>query len=553
MKKLVYSIILAVSIIGTSCEYEFTDEPVDFYSTGDIMKDSTFVMGFVDDLYNTLPDGYNRLGGNSMIASTTDEAVESGIYTEAEYMALGVWSATNVRDDAWNSSYIAIRKANVFLNEISPAIPDRVFRSDKTIDLLVGQSYFLRAFFYFELVKRYGGVPLITDVLSLENELNISRNSYDECISFITSECDKAAAVLPVAWSDPAVNFGKATKGAALALKSKVLLYAASPLFNDPSKPTGMVEHGAYSNEKWQQAAQASFDVINLKTYQLHTSFEAFFTILNNNKEIVFSKMTRRNNNVERLNGPTGFTNGKGGSAPSLNFVDAFQMSDGSSFDRSNPSHAQDPFKNRDPRFYASVLYNGESWMGSVIETFEGGKDVSSVNSTKTGFYLKKFMSESAIWFGGTTGETFHCFPYIRYAEILLNYAEAMNEFYGPEFTGTYGLSALGAVNQVRIRAKMPLLAAGLIKEQMREKIQYERKIELAFEEHRHFDLRRWKLAESVLGEPIYGLKITSNNGSYTYQRTIVQNRVFRPEMYLYPIPQSEINRISGLVQNTGW
>lgn len=163
-------------------------------------------------------------------------------------------------------------------------------------------------------------------------------------------------------------------------------------------------------------------------------------------------------------------------------------------------------------------------------------------------------MSEDAQWFGGTPGSTIHCFPFIRYAEILLNFAEAMNEANGPENAGTFGLTALSAVNQVRTRAQVPLLPSGLSKEVMREKIQHERQIELAFEEHRHLDIRRWKLAESVFGKPVYGLKILSNEGNkFTYERKIVQNRVFRAEMYLYPIPQSEINRNSSLVQNSGW
>ena len=141
-------------------------------------------------------------------------------------------------------------------------------------------------------------------------------------------------------------------------------------------------------------------------------------------------------------------------SCPSLDLVDAYQMTDGSSFDWDNPVHAQDPFLNREPRFYASVLYNGASWMGSVIQTYEGGKDMGNVNSTKTGFYLKKFMSEDAQWFGGTPGSTFHCFPFIRYAEILLNYAEAMNEAFGPENAGSFGMTALTAINHGACQGK---------------------------------------------------------------------------------------------------
>lgn len=554
MKKIIYSLIFAICILGMSCESKFNDLPQDYYDINDVLTDSVFVIGVVNDIYYALPAGYNRLGGSSMIASTTDEAVQSGNTTEAQYMALGSWSASTLRDDAWSSSYAAIRKVNVFLNEIYPEIPEKLFRSDRTVELLVGQSYFLRAFFYFELVKRYGGVPILTEVLGIGDGTGIGRDTYDDCISYIVEQCDNAAAILPPAWANPANDFGKATKGAALALKARTLLYAASPLFNDPLNPESTVEHGAYSVGKWQKAAQAAYDVISLNTYQLFNNYTTFFTILNNNKEIIFSKMSSRNNNVEMLNGPTGFTDGNGGSCPTLDLVDAYQMANGSVFDWTNPAHSQNPFLNREPRFYASVLYNGASWMGSTIQTYEGGKDLGNVNSTKTGFYLKKFMSEDAKWFGGTPGSTIHCFPFIRYAEILLNFAEAMNEANGPENAGTFGLTALSAVNQVRTRAQVPLLPTGLTKAEMREKIQHERQIELAFEEHRHLDIRRWKLAGSVFGKAVHGLKIIANqDGSFTYERKVAQNRVFRAEMYLYPIPQSEINRNSSLVQNQGW
>lgn len=554
MKRIIYSIIFGICILGISCENKFDDLPQDYYNIDDILTDSVFVIGIINDIYYALPDGYNRLGGNSMIASTTDEAVQSGNASEAQFMALGVWSASILRDDAWSSSYAAIRKANLFLNEIYPKIPDKLFRSDRTVELLVGQSYFLRAFFYFELVKRYGGVPIITEVLGIGDGTDIGRNNYDDCISFIVEQCNEAAAILPVTWGNAAIDFGRATKGAALALKSRTLLYAASPLYNDPSKPGNAVDHGAFSEEKWQTAAQAAYDVINMGIYQLSNNYATFFTTLDGNKEIIFNKMDERNNDIERLNGPTGFTNGAGGSCPSLDLVDSYQMTNGSAFDWNNPVHAQNPFLNREQRFYVSVLYNGANWMGTKIQTYEGGKDLGNVNSTKTGFYMRKFMSEDARWFGGSIGTTLHCFPFIRYAEILLNFAEAMNEASdNPETTGTIGLSSLSAINMVRARAGVPLLPTGLTKDAMRDKIQHERQIELAFEEHRHLDIRRWKIAESVLEEPVSGLKITNNDGTFTYERKVAQNRIFRSEMYLYPIPQSEINRNSSLVQNTGW
>ncbi|MDX9881775.1 MAG: RagB/SusD family nutrient uptake outer membrane protein [Prolixibacteraceae bacterium] len=554
MKKTIHILIFAViSLFWAACEDNINDMPQDYLDVNDLLTDTTYVIGFVDDIYGSVPNGYNRLKGNSMIASSSDEAVESGINSEAENMALGIWSAANTHDDVWYAMYEGIRKTNVFLEEIHPSVPDGLFRSANTVNLLRGQAYFFRALFHFELVKRYGGVPIVTEVLKAGEGADLSRDNYDNCIAFIVDQCDQAAGILPVEWPSATVNFGRVTKGAALALKARALLYAASPLFNDPSKTENSPEHGAYNAAKWQTAAQAANEVIALGYYNLFANYQNFFTTLNNNKEIIFLRMAAQNNEVEKLNGPSGYTGGGGGSCPTLDLVESFRMSDGSSFDWNNPAHAANPFANREPRFYATVLYNGATWMGDVIDTYEGGNDLGSSNSTKTGFYLKKFMSESARWFGGSTGNTYHCFPLFRYAETLLNFAEAMNEANGPSNAGSFSMNAVTALNMVRSRGGIPAVDTGVSKDELRELIRYERRIELAFEEHRHLDLRRWKIAQSILNQPVKGLKIVAENGGYSYQPKVAQVRVFRPEMYLYPLPKTEINRSNSLLQNSGW
>jgi starch-binding outer membrane protein, SusD/RagB family len=555
MKKIINIFLLAlVGLIYTSCENSINDMPQDYLDVNDILTDSTYVIGFVDDMYGPLPTGYSRLGGTSMIASATDEAVESPGNTEAEYMALGVWAASNTRDDVWATMYNAIRKTNVFLNEVQPNIPQSLFKSENTVKLLTGQTYFMRALFHFELVKRYGGIPIVTKVFKAGEGTDVARDKYDDCIKFIVDECDKAAAILPVEWPVATLDFGRITKGAALALKSRALLYAASPLFNDSQKPENTIEHGAYDPNKWALAASAANDVIALNYYQLFANYQNFFITINNNKEIVLVKMAAQNNTVEKLNGPSGYTGGGGGSCPTLDLVNSYLMNDGSKFDWNNPAHASDPFLNREPRFYASILYNGVGWMGDVIDTYDGGNDLGTANSTRTGFYMKKFMSESAKFFGGTTGNTYHCFPLFRYAEVLLNYAEAQNEANGPTILGNNQITALAALNQVRARAGLPAISTSVTKEEFKVIVRDERKIELAYEEHRHLDLRRWKIASDVLNKPVKGLKIIKNiDGSYTYQPFDAQNRVFEPKMYLYPIPQNEINRNKSLVQNNGW
>ncbi len=555
MKRILYILLIAVSsVLWTSCEYSIDDVPLYFLGVDDIVSDSMFTIGFVEDMYGSLPKGYSRLEGTSMISSTTDEAVESGRYTEAEKMALGAWSASDTHDDAWGTMYAAIRKTNVFLDEIYPAIPEGLFNSQRTVELLKGQAYFFRALFHFELVKRYGGVPIVTTVLKAGDGTNTPRDTYDDCVSFIVAECDRAANILPVEWSNASVDFGRITKGAALALKARALLYAASPLFNDATKSENTLEHGAYDVDKWKQAAQAAHEVMALNYYQLYYSYQGFFTNISNNKEIILLRMEGQNNTVERLNGPSGFTDGGGGACPTLDLVNSYAMADGSDFDWNDPIQAAHPFENREVRFYASVLSNGDSWMGEVIDTYEGGDDMGSINSSKTGFYLKKFMSENARWFGGYTGGTYHCFSSFRYAEVLLNYAEAMNEAFGPSDPETFTKTAVAALNEVRLRAGLSGIDANIEKEALRDIIRRERKVELAFEEHRHLDLRRWKVASEVLNTPVKGLKIIKNeDGTFSYQPQVAQSRVFKPEMYLYPIPQNEINRNSKLVQNTGW
>lgn len=552
-----YIAIIISLMIYTSCTEDINDSPLDFHEISTVFEDSIYIRQFVNASYNHLPDGYNRLNGNSMLASATDEAVHSADYSGANELAKGNWGPGSNPDNSWNGNYAGIRKVNDFFHNLLPNIPEKVFKSQGSLDQIVGAAYFLRAMFYFELVKRYGGVPIITQKLEADSESNIPRNTIDECMDYIVSQCDSAAKLLPIKYPNNNQNdLGRATKGAALALKARAMLYAASPLYNNPGESEDTYFHGAYDAQKWAQAAEAANEVIALNEYSLFPNYAGFFTILAGNNEIILSKMRGPNNNVEQDNGPTGLTNGKGGTGPSLNLVNAYQMADGTSFNWSNPAMAADPFANRDPRFYSSILYNQSTWMGSTVDTYLSGDDLLSTNSTKTSFYIRKFLDENAKWFG-QTGNTYHCFPIIRYAEVLLNYAEAMNEAYGPESDPQgYGLTAKVAVEMIRSRAGLSPyeLASGLSQGDMREVVRHERRIELAFEEHRFFDVRRWKTAEVVLGETIEGLRIADNgDGSFGYEIIEVEDRVFTPKMYIYPIPLSEMNRNSALEQSPQW
>ncbi|MFS2552010.1 RagB/SusD family nutrient uptake outer membrane protein [Parabacteroides merdae] len=565
MKKIKIFIAYVSCIIAglSSCSDEDIKEiPVEFTPVHIICGDSTKIVQYVNNVYTFLPDGYNRFDENtSMLASSTDEAVHAVVGSGMQRWGEGGWSPADLLDNPLNKCYTGIRRSFIFEEEILPLVDNNVM-GEFGKKLCLGQIYFLRAYYNLEILKRFGGYPLVKTVLTTSDDLNIPRSTYDECVDYIVDLCGQAAELLPITYATN--QLGRATKGAALALKARTLLYAASPLFNDPTQVDDTFEHGKYDASKWEKAAEAAAAVIKLNTYGLYTDgkgYEDFFYTLDKNNEIILSRMCAAHNDVERLNGPVSITNGEGGTCPSLNLVNDYEMIDGKAFDWNNPEHAANPFANRDPRFEKSILYNGSTWMNNmVVETFTGGKDFTGVKATRTGFYIRKFCNISASW-NAPIGKAFHCFPLLRYGDLLLMYAEAMNEAYGPDTDSKgYGLTARQAVALIRERAGLTgnidlseTVPAGN-REKMRIAIQHERRIELAFEEHRHLDLRRWKLAEQVLNQPVLGLKIDKKeDGTFTYTPQVVESREFTPKMYLYPFPQSEMSRNTNLKQNTGW
>ena len=565
MKKIKIFIAYVSCIIAglSSCSDEDIKEiPVEFTPVHIICGDSTKIVQYVNNVYTFLPDGYNRFDENtSMLASSTDEAVHAVVGSGMQRWGEGGWSPADLLDNPLNKCYTGIRRSFIFEEEILPLVDNNVM-GEFGKKLCLGQIYFLRAYYNLEILKRFGGYPLVKTVLTTSDDLNIPRSTYDECVDYIVDLCGQAAELLPITYATN--QLGRATKGAALALKARTLLYAASPLFNDPTQVDDTFEHGKYDASKWEKAAEAAAAVIKLNTYGLYTDgkgYEDFFYTLDKNNEIILSRMCAAHNDVERLNGPVSITNGEGGTCPSLNLVNDYEMIDGKAFDWNNPEHAANPFANRDPRFEKSILYNGSTWMNNmVVETFTGGKDFTGVKATRTGFYIRKFCNISASW-NAPIGKAFHCFPLLRYGDLLLMYAEAMNEAYGPDTDSKgYGLTARQAVALIRERAGLTgnidlseTVPAGN-REKMRIAIQHERRIELAFEEHRHLDLRRWKLAEQVLNQPVLGLKIDKKeDGTFTYTPQVVESREFTPKMYLYPFPQSEMSRNTNLKQNTDW
>lgn len=505
---------------------------------------------FLSNIYSQLPNGYARFGtrpGFEMLAAITDDAVASDVKSDLYTVAVGGITPTYNPDDNWVAMYAAIRQASLFINNIDVVPlqyqPDRHYWK--------AEARFLRAFFYFQLIQRYGGVPLMGDsVRGVSDNVQIPRSSYAECVNYIISECDAIKDSLRL---DPVdeTNWGRAGRGAAMALKSRVLLYAASPL-NNPDNDLSL----------WKKAADAAEDVMNLKTFALESDFISLF-LTRPNSEVIFS----RNNGpgdgeIEVSNIPVGYegevTAAFGRSSPTQELVDAFAMNNGLPItDPASGYDPENPYLNRDSRFYATIFYNGAQWLGRPVETFEGGLDKpnSTLIQTATGYYCRKFMAKSE----GPRSSTNHVsdFIYFRYAEILLNYAEALNEYSGPSAEIYQQLIAL------RQRAGIQPgpdnlygLKPGMNQEEMRDVIRNERRVELAFEEHRFWDIRRWKIAEKVYNGSLHGVKITvyQGTGRLTYQRiSILQPAFSAPKMYRYPIPYGEVVKGERIVQNEGW
>jgi hypothetical protein len=513
---------------------------------------------FLNTIYADLPNGYNRIGGN-LLDAATDDAVPTEDATTIAAFTNGGYSAISNADNSWAANYASIRKCNLFLQNFYKIN----FKKDPTI-YIQGQYWraenrFLRAMFYYELVKRYGGVPLIGDkVLSLEDDLKLPRNSLDDCVNYVVSECDAVKDSLradPVAITD----YGRITKAVALTLKAKILVLAASPL-NNPSNDIA----------RWRRAKNAAADVIKLNAFSLEPSFSNVFLSRKNN-EVILAYQRNLTTDLEVNNAPVGYVSGtttsRGRTSPTQELVDAFTTIKGLPIttdikSSANPTgyDAANPYANRDPRLEKTVFYNGLSWLSRGVETFDGGRDRpdGAVIKTKTGYYMRKFLGELAT--STAYSNQTHNFPIFRYADVLLMFAEAKNEVDGP---GANTDSVYNYVRDIRKRAGIQAgaspntygVTAGLSAADMRNLIRNERRIEMAFEEQRFWDIRRWKIAETIYNKPLHGIRITKvgNVLNYKIEQLNTPFQFFAPRMYRYAIPYSEIAKNSNLTQNEGY
>ncbi len=524
-------------------------------------------------MFTSMPEGYNSIG-NSWRASATDESEDVNETEFIQDFNTGNWNIYSNPDDAWARNYQGIRKTFDFtsgtdtITFLDLKIPDPVTYNARVSNMKVwrAEAQFLRAFYYFELVKRYGGVPIVDHKISINDDRDylagVKRNTFAECVNYIVRLCDSSSQNLPLKLADVAnAEWGRPTVGAALALKARALTYAASDLYNRPSNNNALIGYTDDKRaERWKEAAIANKAVLNLMSqapYSFQTTYAALFQLkTTRSNEVIFEKRYPASNSFEALNYPIGYQTGRTGTCPSQNLVDAYEMKTGVPFDWNNPLHAADPYANRDPRLLQTVIVNNSIWKGTNVQLWEGGVNGKFLfRASKTGYYLKKYVDETLNLATGQTSAK--QWIYFRLSDIYLNYAEAMNEAFGPSVPDTLKVTALQALNAVRTRTgvAMPAVSAAVTKEEMRERIRKERRVELAFEDHRYWDVRRWMIGENTLGATIRGVKITRDaTGAFKYVPFDLEKRLFLEKMYLYPIPQSEIVKTNGnILQNPGW
>ena len=521
-------------------------------------------------IYNYLPSGFRCVDG-AMMASASDEAEYTLETSSIQMFNVGSWNAKNNPDGgSWWNNFRGIYLVNHFLAnsdnldlEMYRLNPDDIGHEQyqNRLDNIKRWKYearFLRAYFYFELIKRYGGVPVITRPVEIGD--SFPRNTLDSCVNFIVKECDDIAWGLPVKYTEQE-NLGRATRGAVLALKSRVLLYAASDLFNSPEKwASGYANKDLISvkpidrKERWKRAADAAKNVIDLTDagYALSNNYQGVFRSYTD-AEIILARRDGASNDFEKANYPVGYDLGNSGNTPSLNLLDDYEMLDGTAFDWNNKNHAANPYRGRDPRLAFTILSNMTKFNGRPVECWTGGRDGKGVpRATKTGQYLLKYIDPELNLLEGRT--SVHTWVLIRLAEVYLNYIEALNE-YQPAHSD---IKIYYDKIRQREGIKMPELPDGLDQDAVRQKIRHERRIELAFEDHRLLDVRRWMIAadnekgKGVLNIPLRGLEILNRGGVPSYTPIEIEKRNFEPKMYLYPIPQGDLD-IAGWSQNPLW
>lgn len=459
-------------------------------------------------------------------------------------MALSQYAPNN-SPSQWGH-YANIRRANLFIEKVKESSLPEDWKTQR-----LAEARYLRAYYYMLLWMYHGGIPIITDVLNMSeqgDDVFRAKNTAEETFQFIVEECAIIANDLPLQ-----SEAGRATRGAALTLKGWCELVWASPIYNTENE-----------SSRWQVAASTNKAVIDLGVYSLFPDYNTLhFEENNNNVEVIFDKQylggTALGGSREGLQGPWrvgGIQRSWGNVNPTQELVDEYAMANGLPIDDSASGYnPQNPYANREKRFYQSIIYDGSEWLGFEMIKRQGvgspnATDLSDINeATNTGYSLRKGLNPTYA-INGSHRQNSSSFIIFRYAEVLLSYAEAENEANGPE------QSVYDAVNLVRERSELPPLKNGLSKDEMRKAIHKERRVELAFEEKRWYDLIRLRIAEEKLNGVLHAMVIEQEEGKWVYKVVPAPGgqRFFDPaKNYFLPIPQQAIDRNPQLVQNPNY
>lgn len=560
--KYIKSIIAVAGLaLCVSCTDFLDRAPGDSMTAGELFSKIETAEQYLDNAYCYLPDfQYNTedLQGRYKLGGATDEIgfqQASGYQLSPFDINLGSWNPQQfpmMRN--WKDYYGCIRRCNMFIKHYD-LIPEELTTGAATNrkERLLGEAYGLRGYYYFLLFKHWGGVPIITDVLdpgNVESMKGISRASAEETINHIIADMDEAIKHLPAKHDD--ANFGRFTSLVATIVKSQVKLYWASPYWNRDNNLS-----------RWEDAADSANEALKMAENNGHILARFYSDLFNKSgiqSEVIWTKNSEHYECYwwDMYAMPLGY-NAYNVDGPLQEVVDDFEMKssgevpvlgyDANENQIINPNASDfdpsKPWDGRDDRFYSCILYHGATLQGRKIDVSPNGKDDINIGSiNRTQYFTNKYLDQNhnlvthASW-------TYRRFAIMRTAELYLNYAEALNEYDGP----TARVYAL--VNTIRKRADQPDLPTGLNQEQMRERIRHERRIELVFENHRFWDVRRWMIAETVDNGKVHCAKVAAD-GTITYP--VFQNRVFDPSKhYLFPIPQTEIDKNRNLEQNPGW
>lgn len=610
MKKIVFCLL---SLVVFGCNDDFVNtRPLDQLGESTVWTDPSLAEAFVSEIYA----GFGNGGfDEQMNASLTDET----IFT---HPGRNITTITESRSNpaspgwingtlSWGNMYLRIRACNLALSNLEAP----KFTNPVLVDRMKGEVKFLRAYYYQQLIRYFGAVPIIDKPFTLNDSDFLSpRNTWEECVNFIVKNCDEAAVLL----DGKTTAAGRANKAAALALKARVLIYAASDLHDMPTAKSKSSVLSSYEKPelvgyvsgdrkaRWEKARDAAKAVLDLPGFGYALNLTNPVSSADGTANYMNASLARNGGEKEILigryfinakqegggrqglfNGPNGYHNWAGNTPIQL-MIDDYEMMDGSKFDWNKADHASAPYTGRDPRFYASILYEGAPWKprtsdvaskdpanqiqtgqyilanGTTVFGLDTRKSsVEDWNGSYTGYYIRKFVDPNPAIIDQNTWQQVP-WPILRYTEMVFNYAEALIELGD-------NANALLWLNKVRFRSGMPALTE--TGDALKQRLRNEKRVEMYLEEQRYHDTRRWMIAPTTLGRKANGINVTGvakagatipnpyrfdpNAFSYTYKVFEIdpgkENRAWLDKMYYLPIHRDEMNRNNKLVQNPGY